>query len=67
VSKNDFVDWKRHPVTQQVFSQLQGMITQLSEELVEQTVEGNQLRMVEKASAIKAYRDLLNIEFEEPQ
>ena len=67
MSKNDFVDWKRHPVTQQVFSQLQGMITQLSEELVEQTVEGNQLRMVEKASAIKAYRDLLNIEFEEPQ
>jgi len=64
VTKTDFIDWKRHTVTQEVFSQLEGRINQLTEELIAQTAYMSQSEMAEKAGAIKAFRDMIQIEFE---
>ncbi len=63
-NKLDFHDWKRHPVTVQVFSQLKDRELMMIEQLIEQTAVMSQSEMAEKAGAIKAYRDLLNIEYE---
>lgn len=65
MTNHEFKDWKRHPVTQQVFSQLQARIEQLNEELLMSATVLSKDEVVEKATAIKAYRDLLNIEYEE--
>lgn len=65
MNQQDFFDWKRHPVTQAVFSQLQTRIDVLSEEVVEQAAYVTQAELAEKAGAIKAIRDLLRIEYEE--
>ena len=64
MTKTDFIDWKRHTVTQEVFSQLEGRINQLTEELIAQTAYMSQSEMAEKAGAIKAFRDMIQIEFE---
>lgn len=58
MTKSEFIDWKRHPVTQQVFSQLEQRVGDLVEALIEDP-------RPDLAAAIKAYRDLLNIDFEE--
>lgn len=65
MTKEDFGSWKRHPVTQQVFSELAARMEQLTAELVDQTAFLSQSENAEKAGAIKAIRDLLSIEFEE--
>lgn len=65
MTKNDFIDWKRHPVTELVFSSLHQRIALLTEEVVEQTAYMSQAEMAEKCGAIKALRDILQIEFEE--
>lgn len=65
MTKEDFVDWKRHPVTQQVFSQLAERAGLLNEELIFQVALLPQSQMAEKAGYIKAIRDLVNIEYEE--
>jgi hypothetical protein len=65
VTQSDFSDWKRHPVTQQVFSQLSQRVADLIDEIVEQTATATTGEMAEKAGAIKAHRDFLNIEFDE--
>jgi hypothetical protein len=65
VNSNDFHDWKRHPVTQAIFSNLEGRVSILVDEIVEQTPYSSQAEMAEKAGAIKAIRDLLNITYEE--
>lgn len=66
MNSKDFHDWKRHPVTQIVFSQLQHRISEIQEILSENAgVNPSQDR--EYVGAIKAYRDLIGIEFEETQ
>lgn len=65
MTKNDFIDWKRHPVTQQVFSQLSERIESLSLELVAQVASADPRAMAEKAGAIQAFQHILEIEFEE--
>lgn len=64
-SKQDFLDWKRHPVTQAVFSELEARAKILMDEVVEQTAYMSQSEMAEKTGAIKAIRDTLSIEFYE--
>lgn len=64
MTREDFVDWKRHPVTQQVFSQLAERVRFFTDEIVEQTAYMSQSEMAEKAGAVKAIRDILNIEYE---
>lgn len=70
MTANDLYDWKRHPVTQEVFSALSSRIASYTEELIMQTAFMSQSEMADKAGAIKAMRDVLNITFEdieEPQ
>jgi hypothetical protein len=67
VSKSDFIDWKRNPVTQQVFSMLQARVEQLKDEIVTQAQHGNITTQAYKAGAVDAYNDMLLTEFEESQ
>jgi hypothetical protein len=59
--KEDFYDWKKHPITEVVFSTLKARMEYLQEEMVEQASTVSQAELAEKAGAIKAIRDLLNI------
>lgn len=66
---NDFYDWKRHPITQVVMSEFQARVNALQEKLIG-VAEMEHTVAAETAGAIKAYRDIINIEFselEEPQ
>lgn len=67
MTSSDFYDWKRHPVTEAVFSNLKARAEVLMEELVDQTAFMSQSEMAEKAGAIKAIRDLLQISFEDTE
>jgi hypothetical protein len=64
MTKSDFMDWKRHPVTEQVLYQLEGRVTELVEALV-QNAGINPITDATNSGAIRAYRDMLSISFEE--
>lgn len=64
MNKSDFTDWRRHPVTQVVFSQLTQRIADIQEILSEQAGI-NPIQDREYVGAIKAYKDMVNIEYEE--
>lgn len=66
MNKADFVDWKRHPVTQVVFSQLKARIQDLQDMLGESAGQ-NPLQDTQFVGAIKAYKDMLLIDFEETE
>lgn len=63
----DFYDWKRHPVTQQIYSHLNARIELLKDQLVHEARSGNTTEQAYKAGAVFAYGDMLNISFEETQ
>lgn len=65
MTKSDFLDWRRHPVTQQVFSQLQERISQLKDEIASQVAHVPQLEVAEKAGAVQAFQHILDIDYEE--
>ena len=65
MTASEFYDWKRHPVTQQIFSALQARVDFLKEEIVEQAATVSQTELAEKAGAVKAINDLLTITYEE--
>lgn len=65
MTKSDFIDWKRHPVTQQVFSQIQDRIEQIKEQLVMQAGYVDQKLLAERAGMAQAFQFLLNIEYDE--
>lgn len=63
---DEFVLWRNHPITQVLWDEYKRRIERLTAELVEQTSSGDPRIMAEKAGAIKAYRDVLDIDlFEE--
>ncbi len=64
MTKSDLIDWKRHPVTQVVFSQLTQRIADIQEILGEQAGI-NPAQDREYVGAVKAYKDIINIEYEE--
>ena len=64
MNQADFVDWKRHPVTQVVFGQLKERIQSLYEMLGDSAGQ-NPVQDSRFSGAIQAYRDMLNIEFED--
>ena len=66
MTKNDFIDWKRHPVTQVMFAQLGKRIQEIYEILGEQAGL-NPLRDRELVGAVKAYQDIINIEPEDTE
>lgn len=66
MNRSDFTDWKRHPVTQVVFSQLNQRIFDLQEILSDQAGV-NPVQDREYVGAIKAYKDMVNIEYDEQE
>jgi hypothetical protein len=63
VNKADFIDWKRHPVTQVVFSQLNQRINDLRAMLGD-SAGINPVQDSNFVGAIQAYKDIVNIEYE---
>jgi hypothetical protein len=63
VNKSDFIDWKQHPVTQVIFSQLQQRINDL-QSILGQSAGINPFQDSQYVGAIKAYNDMVQIEFE---
>ena len=63
MNKADFLDWKRHPVTQVVFSQLNQRIEDLRSMLGD-SAGVNPVQDSQFVGAIQAYKDIVNIEYE---
>lgn len=63
MNKADFIDWKRHPVTQVVFSQLNQRIEDLRAMLGD-SAGVNPVQDSQFVGAIQAYKDIVNIEYE---
>jgi hypothetical protein len=63
VNKADFIDWKRHPVTQVVFSQLQERVQTL-QAMLGDSAGNNPIQDSRYSGAIQAYKDLLLMDFE---
>jgi hypothetical protein len=60
ITKQDFIDWKSHPVTKEVFSLISERIHQLQEELGGSA--GADVRQdAIKVGAIQANRDILEL------
>lgn len=59
MNANDFIDWKRHPVTQIMFAELEKRIQDIYEILGEQAGI-NPLKDREYVGAIRAYRDMID-------
>lgn len=66
MNKADFLDWKRHPITQVIFSQIQERIQTLHEMLGD-SAGLNPVQDSRYSGAIQAYKDLLLMDFEETE
>lgn len=63
MTKDDFISWKTNPVTKEVFSGLKARIAEIKEVLAE-SAGFNPLTDREYVGAIKAYTDMLEINYE---
>lgn len=66
ITKEEFVEWKRDKVTKQVFAQIADKIEDLKERLANEVaheLEGSQAT----AGAILAFKDVLDIDYEESE
>lgn len=64
MTKSEFIDWKRSPVTQEVFKLFRERTAELTEQLIEQSIYGDPRKQAETAAAIKVYREVLDMSFE---
>ena len=64
MTKEDFHDWKRHPVTQTIFSYLNSLIAEGKTELAA-TAGVEPILDSRKAGKISAFQDILDMTFEE--
>jgi hypothetical protein len=62
---DDFYSWKRHPITLAVMGEYEARQKALIEQLVAQAATTDPRVLAEKAGAIKAYQDILDISIEE--
>lgn len=65
MTSNDFYDWKRHPVTQEVFSQLQARVEEYKDQMVNSAVYSDPRTNAHLAGIIQGFQFLLNIDFED--
>lgn len=65
MTKAEFFDWRKDPITQQVFKQLNDRIAILKDEITSGARDADQRELAYKAGAVYAYSDLVNIEYEE--
>ena len=63
MNKQDFADWKRHPITEVVFSQLTSRIKDLQDQLGN-SAGINPILDSQRVGAIKAYTDMVLTEYE---
>ena len=63
MTKADFVDWLKHPVTEQVFKQIKTQIANIQEELG-YTAGADAYKDAHRSGAIVALRDILEITYE---
>ena len=63
-TKQDFLDWKHHPVTQEVFIKIKALSDELTEKLIVMTGSSGPVECAETAGSIKAFRELLEINWE---
>jgi hypothetical protein len=61
VTKEDFVEWKRNSVTQEIFSVWRKRAAELLDKLVNVSVYGDPRELAETAAAIKVYREILEM------
>lgn len=66
MNRAEFIDWKRHPVTQVVFGQLESRIQEM-QEILGASAGINSLQDREFVGAIKAYKDMVTIDFDEEE
>jgi len=64
MTKQEFSDWKEHPVTMMVFKELEKRIALINEQLVDECGT-NIVADIMRSTAIKCYRDLLKIDVDE--
>ena len=64
MNKQDFIDWKHHPVTKMVFSQLANRVKSIQEVLGD-TAGETPMQDRFLVGTIQAYKDVLLMEFEE--
>ena len=65
MTRSDFVEWKRHPITQEIFSQLAARAKEYSETIVASVHDADVRELSRKAGIVEAFNFLLNIEYEE--
>lgn len=65
MTSSDFHDWKRHPVTQEVFSQLQARIAVYKDQLVAEVCDSDPRRLSMISGIVQGFEFLLNIDFED--
>lgn len=63
MTKADFIDWTKHPVTTQVFGQIKELIANLQEELGN-TAGKDPYEDAIRVGAIRALRDVLETTYE---
>jgi hypothetical protein len=64
MTKTEFIDWKSNPITKQVFNELRMYIDGLQAELG-QAAGVDSIADARRVGAIQAYKDLLEIDFDE--
>lgn len=65
MTKSDYLDWKHHPITEEIFEVFRRRHDELVEMLIEQSAYGEPRVLAEAAAAIKVYREILNMSPEE--
>jgi hypothetical protein len=66
MKRAEFIDWKRHPVTQVVLGQLESRIQEM-QEILGASAGINPMQDREFVGAIKAYKDMVTIDFDEEE
>lgn len=65
VTKAEFVEWKTSKVSKEVFRILESRIRTLQEALGDGVAYGNEAAYADHVGRIQAYRDMLEIDFED--
>lgn len=65
MTSKDFVDWKHHPMTVEVFRVWKHRHDELVEELINQSYSMEPRKQAEHFAAIKVYREILEMAPEE--
>lgn len=65
MTKQDFLDWKAHPVTKAVFVSIGDRIASLKETLAGDVMSDDPKAAPQTVGAIKAFEFLMNIDYED--